>query len=154
MRDRVHIRAGKPDDAATLTAIARRAKASWGYDAAWLDQWHDELAFSEAYLHVARVWVAEVEGAPAGVLALEPRPDGWSIDRLWVEPDAQGLGIGRALVECARAAAAESRGELDVLSDPYAEAFYLKLGARRAGEVSAPMPGAPDRVLPRLVFDR
>lgn len=38
-------------------------------------------------------------------------------------------------------------------SDPFAEPFYLKLGARRIGAVPAPMPGAPGRVLPVLEFN-
>lgn len=39
-----------------------------------------------------------------------------------------------------------------MLSDPFAEAFYLRLGARRVGSVPAPMPGAPERLLPELEF--
>jgi hypothetical protein len=37
-----------------------------------------------------------------------------------------------------------------ILSDPYAEPFYLKLGARRIGEVASPMEGAPSRTLPLM----
>lgn len=149
----VRVRRGRPDEAPALTALARRAKASWGYPDAWLAQWDDELAFTPAYIASEHVWVAEADGRIAGVLALETRDEGWTIDRLWVDPDAQGAGIGRLLVAEALAhARREPRGDIDVLSDPFAEPFYLKLGAARAGEVAAPMPGAPDRTLPRLVF--
>jgi GNAT superfamily N-acetyltransferase len=146
------IRGARADEADVLSAVARRAKASWGYPQSWLDQWHEELAFTPAYLREHRVWVAESAGAPAGVLALESRPGGWSIDRLWVDPSAQGLGVGRALVDRALDIARATGGDVDVLSDPHAEAFYLKLGARRAGEEPAPMPDAPNRILPRLIF--
>lgn len=145
------IRKARLDDADRLSAIARRAKASWGYPEAWLNSWHDELSFTSAYLAEHDVWVAETGGSATGVIALERSPEGWTIDRLWVEPAAHGLGVGRALVEHARTFAAGH--VVDVLSDPSAEPFYLKLGARRAGQVPAPMPGAPDRILPRLVFD-
>lgn len=153
MHLRVRIRNARPDEAETLSSVALRAKASWGYPAAWLDQWREELQFTSDYLRAERVWVADVDGEAAGVIALEPRAGGWSIERLWIDPGVQGLGIGRALVERALAAAAETGGEIEVLSDPHAEPFYLKLGARRAGEAAAPMPGAPARVLPRLLFD-
>ena len=97
--------------------------------------------------------VAETGDAIAGVLALEERPEGWELKRVWVDPSAQGLGVGRALVDDGLAHAAHARrGDVTVLSDPHAEAFYRRLGAARIGETPAPMPGAPDRALPRLVF--
>jgi len=40
-----------------------------------------------------------------------------------------------------------------VVTDPHAEPFYLRLGARRVGEIAAPMPGAPERKLPLLELD-
>jgi GNAT superfamily N-acetyltransferase len=149
----VRIRKGRADEAGALSALARRAKASWGYPEAWLAEWHAELAFTAGDIASGHVWVAERDGELAGVIALEARAGGWTIDRLWVDPSAQGAGIGRLLVAEARAhAAREPRGDIDVLSDPYAEAFYLRLGAVRDGDVPAPMPGAPDRRLPRLVL--
>jgi predicted N-acetyltransferase YhbS len=39
-----------------------------------------------------------------------------------------------------------------VVSDPFAEEFYSRLGAERCGQVPAPMPGAPDRTMPVLMF--
>jgi hypothetical protein len=37
-----------------------------------------------------------------------------------------------------------------VLSDPFAAPFYIRMGAVQIGEVSAPMPEAPNRTLPLL----
>jgi hypothetical protein len=42
---------------------------------------------------------------------------------------------------------------VELLADPYASGFYEKLGARLAGNVPAPMPGARDRTLPKYEFD-
>jgi len=39
-----------------------------------------------------------------------------------------------------------------VVSDPHAQGFYERLGARPTGSVTAPMPGTPDRTLPVLRF--
>lgn len=147
----VVIRDARREDAERLSAIARDAKASWGYPAEWLDRWRDELTFTAAYLEVHQTWVAETGGVACGVIALQPSAAGVTIDRLWVDPGAQGLGVGRALVAHALTTAGAA-GPVDVLSDPHAEPFYLKLGFRRAGEIPAPMPGAPHRILPRLIF--
>lgn len=54
---------------------------------------------------------------------------------------------------CALEAAADGGAvRVTVLFDPFAEAFYQRLGARRVGAVPAPMPQAPERVLPQLEF--
>ena len=42
---------------------------------------------------------------------------------------------------------------VELLSDPFATGFYERPGARHAGDVPAPMPGARDRTLPRYEFD-
>ena len=44
-------------------------------------------------------------------------------------------------------------GVVELLADPYASGFYERLGARRAGDVPAPMPGARNRTLPKFEFD-
>jgi predicted N-acetyltransferase YhbS len=71
-----------------------------------------------------------------------------------VRPEAQRRGIGRRLLGAA-VDAARGRGltALRIESDPNAAAFYESCGARRVGERAAPMPGAPDRVLPLLAID-
>ncbi len=63
------------------------------HDDADVHQWfrHDVLAHRE-------VWVAEVEGAIAGVLVLEP---GW-VDQPYVAPEHQGIGLGGTLLDLAK----------------------------------------------------
>jgi predicted N-acetyltransferase YhbS len=84
---------------------------------------------------------------------LELAGDKASIEHVWISPRCHRQGVGRALVNRALAAAARAgAGEVEVLSDPFAEMFYVKLGARRLDAVPAPMPGAPGRTVPRLAF--
>jgi GNAT superfamily N-acetyltransferase len=68
-----------------------------------------------------------------------------------VLPGRIGDGVGTALLEAACAAAA-GRGArtLGVASDPGAEGFYLRRGARRIGEVPSRPAG---RRLPLLRLD-
>jgi predicted N-acetyltransferase YhbS len=65
-----------------------------------------------------------------------------------------GQGVGRLLLydalRCAQAAGALG---LAIVSDPHAAGFYLRLGGRPAGVLLAPMPGAPERSLPRFWLD-
>lgn len=67
----MQIRDAREQDAAELTQLARRAKASWGYPQEWLQEWESELSFSAAYLRDQAVLVAASDGELIGVIALE-----------------------------------------------------------------------------------
>lgn len=149
------IRRATADDTPVLTAIARAAKAHWGYPAEWLAGWEPMLTFTPADLVRADFFVIEQDGRLLGFSATLPGIPRWTLDHLWVLPEAMGHGLGRRLVEHAlsRAIAAGATG-LAIESDPNAEGFYARLGARRVGWNAAPVPGAADRRLPRLELDR
>lgn len=146
------IRAATTADVPSLSAVARAAKAHWGYPASWLEQWSAELTISEADLDRFVAFVAEHEGGTVGFCALEPGADGWTLEHLWVEPRAMGREIGRALFDRAVAhIRTTDRRPMFIVSDPNAEGFYLKLGAVRVGEQQAPVDGVA-RTLPVLRY--
>ena len=149
------IRRATAGDTPALTAIARAAKAHWGYPAAWLAGWEPMLTFTAPDLERADFFVIQQDGRVLGFSATLPGVQRWTLDHLWVLPEAMGLGYGRRLVEhaLARAIAGGATG-LEIESDPNAEGFYARLGARRVGWSAAPVPGAVDRRLPRLELDR
>jgi GNAT superfamily N-acetyltransferase len=96
------------------------------------------------------VHVAERDGTLVGFCAVNPAAAPPELDALFVEPDAMGAGVGRALLAQARAAAAaHGIAELAIDADPQAEPFYLREGARRVGDVHSASTG---RVLPRLLI--
>ena len=71
------------------------------------------------------VWVAEDERGIIGLLGLAP---GW-VDQLYVDPVAQGEGIGRRLLE--RAQALDTTGELQLWTfqaNDRARRFYARNG--------------------------
>ncbi len=152
----VAIRDATPADAARLSGIAHAAKAHWGYPAAWLELWRAELTLTAADLARLTVRVAAGDdGAPLGFAATStagsPRRE---LEHLWVDPAAMGRGVGRALLRDALRLAHEAGAVgLSILSDPHAADFYRRCGARPAEDVPAPMPGAPERTLPRLHLD-
>jgi len=150
----VVIRRGTADDSDALSDLAHRAKAHWGYPVSWMREWDAQLTIIPGYLEMHDVWVAERDGRVIGMCALEDRGDRWTLEHVWVEPFAHGKGIGRSLVMTALGEARRRhRGVVELLADPYASGFYEKLGARLAGNVPAPMPGARHRTLPKYEFD-
>jgi N-acetylglutamate synthase-like GNAT family acetyltransferase len=118
-----------------------------------MDLWRTALTITPEYLSAHAGLVAVENDRPVGCCVLELRKNEGSLEHLWMEPECHGRGIGRMLV--AQALAIASRAGVPrvvVIADPFAEGFYLKLGAVRTGKVPAPMPGAPDRMLPLLEF--
>src|SRR5262249_10105290 len=147
------IRRATADETDALTDLAHRAKAHWNYPPAWMRQWDAQLTILPGYLELHDVWVVERSGAVVAMCALEDRGDRWNLEHVWVEPALHGQGIGRALVQRAlHEAWSRRRDVVELLADPFATGFYERLGARRAGHVAAPMPGARDRTLPRYEF--
>ncbi|HET7698629.1 MAG TPA: GNAT family N-acetyltransferase [Vicinamibacterales bacterium] len=147
------IRRAAADDADALSDLAHRAKAHWGYPAHWMREWDAQLTIIPGYLDLHDVWVAEEDGAVVGMCALEDRGDRCNLEHVWVEPARHGRGVGRALVlHALTEARRRSVSAVELLSDPFASGFYERLGARRIGEVPAPMPGARDRTLPKFEF--
>jgi GNAT superfamily N-acetyltransferase len=152
MTDAPRVRAARADEAAALTRIAVAAKASWGYPAEWIEAWRDQLTVTADYVRAHRVVVAEDDAAaPIGFAAMERRDGRAELAHLWVRPDAQGRGVGTALLDAVLAC--EPALPLRIESDPHAAPFYRRHGAREVGNVAAPMPGAPARALPVLVLD-
>jgi len=151
-RAQVTVRRAHRAEAGELSVVARAAKASWGYPPAWLREWEPQLTFTPEYVASMHVFVAEVDGGVAGVVALGNGDDP-EIEHLWVAPAHQGRGIGRALLERAMSVARE-RGwrALRIESDPQAEPFYTRFGARRIGDVDAPVAGTARR-LPLLTLE-
>lgn len=138
-------RTAVPSEAPYLTELAMRSKAHWGYPPDFLDACRAELTFDPATLDAT---VLEVDGRIVGFYAVSPSAE---LSDLWVEPSDIGRGYGRRLwTDAVAAARAAGFDALTVHADPYAEGFYLAMGAERVGEI--PSGSLPGRVLPLLRY--
>lgn len=149
----MNLRPAVEAEAATLSSVAMRAKAHWGYSLEALERWRSELAVSPTSVREMSTFVATVGSEVVGFYSLCPSQESWELDNLWVLPEFMHQGIGHALLSHALATAARAgASEVVVDADPNAESFYLACGAIRRGEVPAPIPGQPNRVRPQLAF--
>lgn len=144
------LRPARSGEAALLSALALRSKGHWDYDAAFLEACRAELTLHDDELAARRTVVAELaDGRIAGFGTLEGTAPTGELGMLFVDPDAIGRGVGRALLgHLVAAARALGFTLLTIDADPNAEAFYLAAGAVRVRAV--PSESIPGRLLPQL----
>ena len=147
------IRRAMPGDAGTLTRIAFAAKRHWGYPEAWIQNWNESLTITPDFVRDNEVYAAVSGGELIAFYALMGKGRKVELEHLWVSPGWIGKGIGRVLFEHAmREAASGGADAVEIEADPNAEGFYLRMGARRAGENVYEIEGQR-RVLPRMVVE-
>jgi ribosomal protein S18 acetylase RimI-like enzyme len=149
----MRVRPGKIEDVVAVMALVRRVvplmRASGNLQ--WDDEYPNAGVF-ERDVELAQLWVAEIEGAVAGVAAIttDQEPEyahvGWDITeaavvvhRLAVDPAFRGQGVAAALIIEAESVARE-RGirVLRVDTNSHNEAtqrLFPKLGYTFAGEI-------------------
>jgi GNAT superfamily N-acetyltransferase len=145
------IRRARRADCRELTRIAHDAKRFWGYPDALLELWNDDLTVTPEFVAGHPVYCAVRRSRIVGFYALSERRTTWELDHMWVDPKHIATGVGRALFthllgRLRRAGVTRLR----IASDPNAEGFYRRLGARRTGRVPSRPAG---RYLPLLVVD-
>lgn len=140
----------EPSQAAALSVLAIESKGHWGYPKLLLELWRKNLRIESEYIssHFVRTVVAN--GETVGFFAIKRESDGSILDHLWLLPKVIGKGIGglafRKIEEDCRTLGIR---EFNIVSDPNAEGFYLRQGAKRVGEVES-IP--QNRMLPKLTY--
>ena len=142
-----------PYHAQSLTSIALAAKRYWEYSEQWIESWRGVLTITPDYVGRNEVCAALMEGEPVAFYSLIGEGDRLELDHLWVLPENIGSGIGRSLFDHAiKRAAVLGAKVLEIESDPNAEGFYRRMGAKRTGENTFDIEGQR-RSLPLLDVD-
>lgn len=149
----VAIRCAKPSDALFLTSISFGAKRYWNYPEEYLEIWHDELTITEEYIEENMVFVAQKKDTIIGYCSVtEVKEDYWRgetfikaghwLDHIFVRPAYIRNGIGRELIDALVDYCRENNIEvLNILSDPNANGFYDKIGARYIQDMPSNIEG-------------
>jgi N-acetylglutamate synthase-like GNAT family acetyltransferase len=134
------IRQARPDECPSLTELAMRSKAYWGYDSEFMANVRADLeVIPEKFQPGFHVYVLEVDKEMIGFYSLRPEDSETVIlEDLFIEPKHIGRGFGKHLWGHSLMIA-QSLGfrRVTLISDPYAEPFYAKQGAIRIGEIES-----------------
>jgi|SRR5436190_13658200 len=143
----------QPQDAGALTQIAHAAKRHWNYRENWIQKWEDVLTLRPEVIAENPAYCAIDEGRPIGFYVLTSEAGKLHLDHLWILPNEIGRGVGRRLFEHAVQTAKRLGNKTIIIeSDPNAEGFYKRMGARRIGETVTTIEGQC-RELPVLQYD-
>ena len=118
----------------SLSDLCLRSKAFWKYDRAFIEACREELTLTKADLESDYVMVADDEGAPAGVIHLILDGTTAELEKLFIDPNWIGKGVGRNLFRWAlETARAKGATIMNVVADPGALPFYEKMGFKQFG---------------------
>ena len=145
------VRLAKPDECDALTALAMRAKASWGYPHDFMCACQPELTMTPAKIAAWMVWVAQSDQTICGMIALNLQrgSDNAEIEDFFVDPNFHGRGVGATLMSTLLETCLSSGVKAVGLDgDPNAEGIYNRLGFTTVGR--SPSRSIPGRMLPRM----
>lgn len=145
---KVIIREAEPEEASLLSTIAYDAKGFWNYPDEFMRLWENDLTVTPDFISANVVRCVIADSTIIGFYALSDSDTHFELEHLWISPKHIGKGIGSELFDDARTYIAnQGGGVLKILTDPNAEAFYLKQGAQRIGKLPSKPAG---RTLPLL----
>jgi GNAT superfamily N-acetyltransferase len=146
----LEIQKAEPDKAKNLTQIAFAAKRHWGYPEHWIQLWSPILTITPDFVNRYETYVAILDNDLVGFCAISLADEKGSIEHLWVLPEHMGKGVGRVLFDHILTRCRELGARvLEIESDPNAQGFYERMGAKKVGEVVGEVDGQP-RILPLL----
>lgn len=152
----VSLRAAFPADLQILKSVYFRAKASHGYSADEMADFAaevDETLTVETITHDAFA-IAEMGGRAVGFVGVQDtgKPNALHMEFLFIDPEAQGQGVGRRLFDWA-VEEVRRRGfaALEFQSDVNAAGFYERIGAVKISE--RPSTVIPGRMIPTYRFE-
>jgi N-acetylglutamate synthase-like GNAT family acetyltransferase len=134
-KDVFQIRIAEIHEANSLSELASRSKSYWPYDEEYLQQCRSVTHVTADDIQKWPFIVAIKQGNLCGFSAVCEIEGEKMLDHLWVDPPYIGSGLGRTLFgEAVNRAKKLGWSSFTIASDPYAEPFYKKMGAKRIGK--------------------
>jgi N-acetylglutamate synthase-like GNAT family acetyltransferase len=132
------IRPAEHGEAEELSSLAWHSMEYWEYSIEEMKGFYALLEVTEEFIEENPTYVMEdgETGELLGFYSIGSDEDGFfKLKNLWVAPDHIGTGIGGTLfLDACETAETMGAEEMLIISNPHAEAFFVEMGAERAGE--------------------
>lgn len=147
----INIRCANPEDSKSLTELAIRSEAYWGYDDNFMDKFKTLYKVSEEFIINNPTYIMEEDGEIIGFYSILIEESQRSLEYFFIEPKFIGKGYGKLLWQhVIKSCDTLKIKEFIIVTSPQAQAFYTKLGAKLQGEVESLV--AKGRMIPQLIY--
>jgi len=145
---KIDVQQATPTQDKKLTQIAFAAKRHWGYPERWIQIWSNILTVSSEFIEEHETYIGQVGEEPVGFYAIAIEENKAILEHMWVLPEYMGQGIGAMLFEHALSRCKDlGVCILEIESDPNAQGFYKRMGAKQIGQSASELDGQT-RILP------
>lgn len=142
------IRPAHPGEAEILSNLAVRSEATWGYDAHFMARFREMYRVDKAFIALNPTFVLEDKKQIVGFYSILKDSRHASLEYFYIDPPCFGKGFGRILWQHLIKGCRESGiDEIELVTSPQAEAFYLRMGALRIGDAESLINGRKIPVL-------
>lgn len=147
----INIRCANPTDSKSLTELAIRSEAYWGYDDNFMDKFKALYKVSEEFIINNPTYIMEEEEEVIGFYGFLIEEYQRSLEYFFIEPKFIGKGYGKLLWQhVIKSCDTLNIKEFIIVTSPQAQAFYTRLGAKLQGEVESLV--AKGRMIPQLIY--
>lgn len=149
------ITCAQPSDHVALTQLTQQSKAFWGYSAAQMHAWREELTITADQIATGNVYQLMLDEQTAGYYSYQALTDETvELSNLFVSPRHIRQSVGRTLL-CDFLERATNAGfrRVTLNADPNAESFYVRHGFAVVGQKPSSVPGRFLPVMERSLSD-
>jgi GNAT superfamily N-acetyltransferase len=134
-------RPAQPHEASVLADLQNRSSTHWGYPPDFFDWAPEAHVIPEEYVRDNPVYLLEEDGRIIGFYGFTMEDDEMLLDKLFVDIDRIGTGMGKTLWRHAVETARElGHASFVIGSDPNAAPFYRAMGAEWYAEKPTASP--------------
>ncbi|MGB3777021.1 MAG: GNAT family N-acetyltransferase [Tunicatimonas sp.] len=143
-----------PSDHVALTQLTLDSKAHWGYGAAQIEAWREELTITAEQIATGNVYQLRHYEHIVGYYAYRALADKTvELSNLFVAPTHIGKGVGRTLLHnFLERVATEGFRRITLNADPNAEGFYARHGFAVVGQEPSSIPERCLPVMEKTIF--
>jgi len=146
-----NIRQAKACESEILTNIAAASEAYWGYDENFMKNYKAIYKVTEEFITGNPTFVIEDNEEIKGFYSILRCDNGTSAEYFYIEPKSIGKGYGKVLwSHLTKYCKEQGICEIDLVTSPQATGFYIKMGAKLAGEVDSLV--IKDRKIPKFTY--
>jgi N-acetylglutamate synthase-like GNAT family acetyltransferase len=145
------LRKASADEVEALNQFIRLSKGVWGYSDDFLDEFIERWGLTKETLEKKSVKILEMDGEIHGVFSFGPnKKKKIELDLFFVNPKFIKTGIGRKMWNFIDEYARANKWKgFELISDPNAEEFFQRMGAKTVSTVES----FPGRFVPVMKYE-